>query len=102
MAAGTPSGQSIDEALVRYLCQLSRLRLGLDEVPKYTAQIRQIVEYVELLRQVPTEGVEPTSHAMEPSNVFREDTPRPSSPRDDILSNTASHASGCFRVPRIV
>jgi aspartyl-tRNA(Asn)/glutamyl-tRNA(Gln) amidotransferase subunit C len=54
------------------------------------------------LRSLDTTGVEPTSHAVPLRNVMRDDEPRPSFPRDDMLANAPDRAGDFFRVPRII
>ncbi|MBI3893784.1 MAG: Asp-tRNA(Asn)/Glu-tRNA(Gln) amidotransferase subunit GatC [Candidatus Wallbacteria bacterium] len=97
--AGKPG---IDEKLVRYLCRLSRLALTPDEVPRYTAQLEQIVDYVLMLQEVPLEGVEPTSHVLDLKNVTRPDVPAPSELREKILANAPCRTEDSFKVPKIV
>ena len=46
--------------------------------------------------------MEPTSHAVPLTNVMREDEPRPSLPRADMLANAPEAAGDFFRVPRII
>jgi aspartyl-tRNA(Asn)/glutamyl-tRNA(Gln) amidotransferase subunit C len=52
-----------------------------------TRQLSAIVGYVDQLRQVNTEGVEPLAHALTVHNVFRDDEPAPSLTVDEALAN---------------
>jgi aspartyl-tRNA(Asn)/glutamyl-tRNA(Gln) amidotransferase subunit C len=52
-----------------------------------TRQLRAIVDYVDQLQQIDTEGVEPLAHALAVSNVFRDDELVPSLPVDEALAN---------------
>jgi aspartyl-tRNA(Asn)/glutamyl-tRNA(Gln) amidotransferase subunit C len=52
-----------------------------------TRQLDAIVEYVDQLGEVSTEGVEPLAHALPVSNVFRDDEPVPSLPIDEALAS---------------
>ena len=54
---------------------LGRLLLSEPELEKMTAQLGQILDYMDLLGEVDTEGVEPMAHALAVADVFREDTP---------------------------
>ncbi|MEW4452727.1 Asp-tRNA(Asn)/Glu-tRNA(Gln) amidotransferase subunit GatC [Bremerella sp. JC817] len=81
---------------------LARLRLSEDELTKMTEQMSQIVSYVELLNEVNTDDVEPMAHAVEQYNVFAEDVPHQSLPREAALANAPKSDSECFRVPAVL
>jgi len=81
---------------------LGRLRLRDDELDRMTDQLTQIVAYMELLSEVDTEHVEPMAHAVEQSNVFADDLPRPSLDRDAALSNAPKRDNECYRVPAVL
>jgi aspartyl-tRNA(Asn)/glutamyl-tRNA(Gln) amidotransferase subunit C len=72
---------------VRWVAQLARLELSEAELDAMTRQLAAIVGYVDQLRQVDTEGVEPLAHALELHNVFRDDEPGTSLPPDQALAN---------------
>jgi aspartyl-tRNA(Asn)/glutamyl-tRNA(Gln) amidotransferase subunit C len=72
---------------VRGVAHLARLELSPAELETMTRQLRAIVEYIDQLRQVDTEGVEPLAHALAVHNVFRDDEPAPSLPVDEALAN---------------
>ena len=58
---------------VRHIAQLARLNLTDDEVIKFAMQLSAIFEYVDLLNEVDTEGIEPTSQVTGLENVTRVD-----------------------------
>lgn len=74
----------------------ARTRLGAD--------LAQILDYVDRLQAVPTEGVPMTSHIVEGTGDWRADQPRPSLSVHDALANAtdANETSGLFRVPRVI
>jgi aspartyl-tRNA(Asn)/glutamyl-tRNA(Gln) amidotransferase subunit C len=72
---------------VRWVAHLARLELSDAELETMTRQLSAIVGYVDQLRQVNTEGVEPLAHALEVHNVFRGDEPAPSLPVNEALAN---------------
>lgn len=74
---------------------LARLQLTEAELETMTAQLGQIVGYVEQLNELDTSQVEPLSHPVDVKNVFREDVLQPSYPREVILAN-APHADEAF------
>ena len=87
---------------VEKVALLARLDLSRDEIDRLTAELQQIVGYVDLLSQADTDGVEPMAHAVEVSNVFAEDVVRPSLPRAEALVNSARHSDEAFLVPAVL
>lgn len=87
---------------VKYVAHLARLALTPDEEQKMSAQLGQILGYIEKLKEVDVTGVEPTAHAFPLVNVTRPDEIRPSLSQEDALRNAPSQANGLFRVPKIV
>jgi aspartyl-tRNA(Asn)/glutamyl-tRNA(Gln) amidotransferase subunit C len=78
---------SLTASEVRWVAHLARLELSEAELEKMTAQLSAIVDYVDQLRQVNTDGVEPLAHALPVHNVFRDDEPTPCLPVDEALAN---------------
>jgi aspartyl-tRNA(Asn)/glutamyl-tRNA(Gln) amidotransferase subunit C len=82
---------SADE--VRWVAYLARLELSDAELATMTRQLSAIVGYIDQLRQVNTDGVEPLAHALEVHNVFRDDEPAPSLTVDEALANAPDRQS---------
>ena len=61
---------------VVHVANLARLDLDEDSISKFAGQIDNILEYIDMLNRVDTEGVPPTSHAIFLNNAFREDITR--------------------------
>lgn len=87
---------------VNYVAHLARLRLTLEEQERFSAQIGQVLGYVEKLKELDVTGVEPTAHAVPLTNVTRADEARPSLPHEEALRNAPAKANGLFMVPKIV
>jgi aspartyl-tRNA(Asn)/glutamyl-tRNA(Gln) amidotransferase subunit C len=90
------------EINVKYVAHLARLALTSDEEVKLTAQLSNILGYIEKLRELDVSGVEPTAHAVPMVNVTRADEIRPSLAHEDVLRNAPRQANGLFIVPKIV
>lgn len=93
---------AISRAEVEKVSLLARLLLSEAELETMTAQMGQILGYVELLNEVDTEQVEPMAHAVEVSDVFRSDEVRPSLTRDQALANAPQRDDECYRVPAVL
>ena len=87
---------------VRWVAHLARLQLTDAELATMTRQLSAIVEYVDQLKQVNTDGVEPLAHALEVRNVFREDEPTPSLSVADALANAPERRGDFYAVPAVL
>lgn len=107
-AGGRASGEgplmskAIDENQVRKISHLARLRLTDEEVACFGAQLGSILGYVEQLRELDLEGVEPTAHPLPIVNVFRDDAPAASLGVDKALANAPAAAPPFFKVPKVL
>ena len=87
---------------VKYVAHLARVALTPEEEQKLAAQLGRILGYVEKLKEVDVNGVEPTAHAFPLINVTRPDEVRPSLSQEEALRNAPAQANGLFLVPKIV
>ena len=87
---------------VRWVAHLARLELSAAELETMTPQLNAILAYVNLLQQVPTEGVEPLAHPLPVQNVFRPDEPAPSLPADTALANAPDRHGDFYAVPAVL
>lgn len=94
--------QPIEESRVRRIAELSRLSLTPDEVSLFASQFGSILEYVEQLRAVDTEHVEPLAHPLPVTNVLRPDVPAPFTGIDAALSNAPQREGRFFKVPPVL
>jgi aspartyl-tRNA(Asn)/glutamyl-tRNA(Gln) amidotransferase subunit C len=93
---------AISREEVQKVSLLARLLLSEPELEKMTAQLGQILDYMDLLGEVDTEGVEPMAHALPVADVFREDTPQPSLDRHEALAAAPNADDECYRVPAVL
>ena len=89
-------------AEVEHVARLARLELRPEDKARMRAELDGILAYIDKLRALDVEGVEPTSHAVPLTNVMRDDEPRPSLPRDEMLANAPDRHGDFFRVPKII
>ena len=89
----------IEREQVLHVARLARLRLTDDEVERMAGELSKILEYVETMNELDLEGVEPTSHVVDLTNVLREDVPRPSLDRETALEQAPDATESGFRVP---
>ena len=87
---------------VEHVANLARLTFDEEQKEKLAEQLARILDYIEQLNELDTEGVEPTSHAIPVKNVVRPDVVSPSLTQDEALANAPSNVDGLFEVPKIV
>ncbi len=92
----------ITEEGVLRLAHLARLSLSKDETARVAVQLDAILSYMANLNALETAEVEPMSHALALSNVFRTDETGPSLTSDAALANAPDHDGSHFRVPKIL
>ena len=87
---------------VEHVARLARLELGPEDKERMRRELDSILSYIDKLRALDTEGVEPTSHAVPVTNVMRDDLARASFPQPDMLANAPDRSGDFFRVPKII
>lgn len=87
---------------VRKVAGLARLDLPEEKIATYTGQLERILEYVAHLESVDTEGVPPTTRAVEVVNVTRDDVVVPTDVRENLLNEAPQREGDFFRVPKIL
>ncbi|MCF4970202.1 MULTISPECIES: Asp-tRNA(Asn)/Glu-tRNA(Gln) amidotransferase subunit GatC [Nostocales] len=92
----------IDQEQVRKVALLARLELTPEEEQQFTTQLGSILEYVEQLSELDVTDVQPTTRAIDVSNVTREDELQPYPEREAILNNAPEQEGDFFKVPKIL
>ncbi len=87
---------------VAHLARLARLAVTDDELDVFAGQLDVILGAVARVSEVAAADIEPTSHAVPMTNVFRPDAVRPSLERAAVLAGAPSVEDEKFRVPRIL
>jgi len=93
---------SVTTEEIEKIAHLARLNLKEQEKEKIKEQINQILEYVKKLDELNTDDVEPFSHTLELTNVFRKDTPKASLSQEEALKNAPLKSDKFFRVPKVI
>ena len=92
---------SISREDVIHVAHLARLEIPEDEIERVREELGAILEAVGKVSELDLQDVEPTSHPLDVVNVYGEDEPRPSLPREEALRNAPDPADGAFRVPAV-
>ena len=87
---------------VQHVARLARLQIAPEAIEKLASELATILAYVEKLGEVDTQGVPPTSHAIELINAFREDVVHDHLSREQALRNAPAQDEGSFVVPKVI
>ena len=92
----------ISDETIEYVGILSKLELSGEEKEQAKKDMASMLDYIDKLSELNTDGVEPMSHVFPVENVFREDVITNGDDRDEILANAPEMKDGAFKVPRTV
>jgi aspartyl-tRNA(Asn)/glutamyl-tRNA(Gln) amidotransferase subunit C len=93
---------AISREEVEKVSLLGRLLLSDEELDKLTVQLGAILDYMNLLQELNTDDVQPMAHALDVSDVFRDDLVRPSLDRQQALANAPHRDAECYLVPAVL
>jgi aspartyl-tRNA(Asn)/glutamyl-tRNA(Gln) amidotransferase subunit C len=87
---------------VQHIALLARLGMTEAELERFREQLSNILENFEILQQVDTTDVPPTTQSVALQNVVRDDKVAPSLPPDDVLANAPQREGELFRVKAVL
>lgn len=90
----------ISDETIEYVGILAKLELSGEEKEQAKKDMGSMLDYIDKLGELDTEGVEPMSHVFPVQNVFREDVVTNGDAREEILKNAPGEKNGMFTVPR--
>ncbi len=94
--------KEISQDTVDDILKLALLEISEEEKNKLAIQLSDILTYFKKLDDLDTEGIEPTTHALDIKNVIRKDIPRKSLSNKEALKNSKHVKDGYFKAPRIL
>jgi len=93
----------MDREALKHLAELCRIDIESHEVERFATDLKKIITYIEQLKEVETEGVEPchiVHHEM--TSPLRADETGETLDREEFLNNSPSHVGGMIRVPPVI
>lgn len=87
---------------VEHVAELARLTFGEEEKRLFAEQLSTILIYIDKLNELDTKDIEPTSHAIQLTNAFRDDDVKESISQDNSLKNAPQKSKGAFVVPKVI
>jgi len=91
--------QKID---IDHVARLARIALSDEEKETLAGQLDSILDYVNKIEELDTEGVEPAAHPIPFQNVWRPDEPTGELDREAALRNAPESRQGMVAMPRVV
>lgn len=92
----------ISDETIEYVGILAKLELSDVEKEQAKKDMETMLDYIDTLNELDTDGVEPMSHVFPVHNVFRDDVVVNEEEREMLLSNAPAQKEGSFKVPKTV
>ena len=93
---------TISNETIDYVSILAKLELSEEEKETAKKDIAKMLDYIDKLNELDTDGIEPMSHIFEMQNVFREDVITNTDNSALVLQNAPGVKNGMYKVPRIM
>ncbi len=93
---------SLTREEVLHVARLARVHLTDADVEKFQQQLSTILEHFDVLRQIDTTGVEPTTHTLPLESVMAPDVPEASLGAGEVLAIAPSQHDGYLRVRAVL
>jgi len=87
---------------VRHVAKLARLRLSEAQVEQYTAQLGNVLDYIEKIDRLDIDAIEPMNHPHDLVSVTRNDEPTDALTQEQALSNAPARSGPFFKVPKVM
>ena len=92
----------ISDETIEYVGILAKLELSDEEKEQAKKDMETMLDYIDTLNELDTEGIEPMSHVFPVNNVFREDVVTNGDGSSDTLANTPLMKEQSFKVPKTI
>ena len=102
MTDKTKANTTVSIEDVKHVAKLAHLRYEDSELASFSKQLEGMIEFVAKLKDVNTEGIEPTSSVLPIENIFREDEVKTSFSQEKALSNAPEKELGHYKIPKMM
>jgi aspartyl-tRNA(Asn)/glutamyl-tRNA(Gln) amidotransferase subunit C len=92
----------IEKKEVDYVAKLAKIDISDEEKDLLGAQLSKILDYIDKLKELDVEGLEPMREIHPTRNVFRKDCAKKSSARERILDNAPLRQGDYFKIPKVI
>ncbi len=92
----------ISDETIEYVALLAQLDLSEEEKEQAKEDMGKMLDYVDMLNELNTDGVEPMSHVFPVNNVFRDDVVTNGDGSAEVLANAPEVRDQSFVVPMTI
>lgn len=93
---------SVDKETVAKIANLARIEVSEDELESTMGELNNILDWVEQLSEVNTDGVDAMTSVVAADLPRREDKVTDGGYREQVLKNAPSTEHGFFAVPKVI
>lgn len=90
----------ISDETIEYVTILAKLELSAEEKENAKADMERMLDYIDTLNELDTEGITPMSHVFPVNNVFREDIVTNGDEHEAMLANAPEQKEQSYKVPK--
>ena len=91
-----------DSLNIAHLANLARLSLDAAAITHAERDLANIIDMIDQMQSVPTDGVEPMAHPLDAKQRLREDVVTETVDREEFQANAPATQDGFYLVPRVV
>jgi len=92
----------IDNKTVEYVAGLARIAVSDEQKEFLSGQLSKIIDYIDKLKELDTDNIEPLRTLQPRRNVLRADLKQLCALREDILNNAPSRHGDYFKIPKVI
>ncbi len=93
---------SVDEATVRRVARLARIKVQDEDLPRLAGELNVILDFVEQLNEVDVTGVQPMTSVVAMKMKMRDDVVTDGNIAKDVTQNAPASEDDFFMVPKVV
>ena len=93
---------TIDLKTIKHISKLSRISVDDEKAKKLVGDMNSIFDFIEKLKELDTDNVEPLTSVAETTLKLRVDEVKSGNIREDVLKNSPDENADFFVVPRVV
>ncbi|WP_226665888.1 Asp-tRNA(Asn)/Glu-tRNA(Gln) amidotransferase subunit GatC [Microbulbifer aggregans] len=93
---------AVDAQTVEKLAELARIAISEETIDEVSSRLGDVLQLVDQLQAVNTEGVEPMAHPLDEIQVLRKDAVTEPNRREEFLKLAPQTEAGLYLVPKVI
>ncbi len=93
---------NITDEEILHIAKLARIKLADNEIQSYKKNLKEILDFANIVNSVDTDNIGETIGVNENCNRFRKDEVKNKEMRDKLIQNAPSQDDGMFRIPKVI